>query len=453
MVARTGVKTGFPTGAKMTKTKTKDGPENPKQHLTKKRVARLLKTPGRYRDDDVRGLLLVVVERKAKPREGDKENNPSTTASWQLRFQLNGKEKWMGLGSVSEFSVEEARDRARAARQKLADGIDPLQARRDEKAERALTAAKTITFEQCAWQYFDLHSQKWGSKKWRAQFQNTLRQYVLPKLGALPVASVNTTLVLQVLQPHWLTKSPTMGRVRARIESVLDWAKASGYRDGDNPAAWKTIGKVLPPTDKIAKVEHHAALAYAALPAFLVELRKHVGIAARALEFAILTCARTGEVLGATWDEIDFDQKVWTVPASRIKAKKEHRVPLADATVKLLKSLPVEEGNPHIFIGSQPGAGLSHGAMQVLMSRIRRDATPHGCRSTFRDWVAERTNFPDHIAELALAHSVGSAVEKAYKRTDLFDRRRKLMDAWAEYCTTKPVKAGKVIPLKAGATS
>lgn len=419
----------------MTKTK-EDGPKNPKQHLTQKRVKRLLKTPGRYRDDTVRGLLLCVT-------------GPGN-ASWQLRYQLNGnKEKWMGLGSVREFSVEEARERARAARQKLADGVDPLETRRAEKAAKALAAAKAMTFAEATRQYFDLHSVKWGSRKWRSQFQNTMRQYALPVLGQLPVASIDTALVLEVLKSHWLAKGPTMNRVRARIEAVLDWAKASGYRDGDNPAAWKTIGQVLPAVGRIARVEHHPALPYAELPAFLVQLRKHVGIAARALEFTILTAARTNEVLGATWDEIDFAARTWTIPAARMKQKKEHRVPLADPVIRLLTSLPVEEGNQHVFIGSQTGAGLSHSSMQVLMSRIRADATPHGCRSTFRDWAAERTNYPDHIAEMALAHNVGSAVERAYRRGDLFEKRRKLMDAWAAFCASKPIKTGDVVALRA----
>jgi integrase len=268
-------------------------------------------------------------------------------------------------------------------------------------------------------------------------------------LGQLPVASIDTALVLEVLKSHWLAKGPTMNRVRARIEAVLDWAKASGYRDGDNPAAWKTIGQVLPAVGRIARVEHHPALPYEEMPAFLVQLRKHVGIAARALEFTILTAARTNEVLGATWDEIDFAARTWTIPAARMKQKKEHRVPLADPVIRLLTSLPVEEGNQHVFIGSQTGAGLSHSSMQVLMSRIRADATPHGCRSTFRDWAAERTNYPDHIAEMALAHNVGSAVERAYRRGDLFEKRRKLMDAWAAFCASKPIKTGDVVALRA----
>jgi integrase len=406
-----------------------------KTNLTTKRVARLLKTPGRHRDADVKGLLLCVT-------------GPGN-ASWQLRYQLNGAEKWMGLGSASEFSIKQARERALAARQKLADGIDPLQVRRAEKVAQKLAAAKTMTFEQATWRYFDLFSVEWKNAKWRGQFQNTMRAYVLPTLGALPIESIDTTLVKQVLEPHWLAKAPTMSRVRSRIEAILDWATASGFRAGDNPAAWKTIDKVLPKVGRVARVEHHSALPYGELPAFLVELRKHVGTTPRALEFAVLTCARTNEVRGGTWDEIDFEQKVWTVPAARMKAHKEHRVPLSDAALKLLKSLPVEDGNPYVFIGSQRGAGLSHGAMLVLMGRLRTDATVHGFRSTFRTWAGEQTHYPVDVIEMCLAHNVGSTTERAYARTTLFERRRKLMETWAAFCSSKPVKTGDVVTLRA----
>ena len=407
--------------------------------LTAKRVERLLKKPGRYRDDGpVRGLLLVVV-------------NPNN-ASWQLRYERGGRERWFGLGSVKTFSLKEARERARRAQQQLADGIDPIDAKRAEKSAKALAAAKAMTFEQAATQYFDQHEAKWRNAKHRNQFLSTLRAYVFPTIGKLAVAAIDTGLVLKCVEPHWHAKTETMSRVRNRIESVLDWATVRGYRTGDNPARWKGhLDQVLPARVKIAKPEHHAALPYAELPAFLTKLRTQEGMAARALEFTILTAARAGEVIGASWDEIDFQTATWTGPAKRIKGGREHRVPLSPTAVKLLRELYTQDGNPHVFIGPEAGSGLSYMAMHKLLRRLDAgSSTVHGFRSTFRDWAAECTAFPNHVVEMALAHSVGSAVEKAYRRDDLFDKRRKLMDAWATYCASAPVKAaGEVVLLRA----
>jgi integrase len=408
-----------------------------KSNLTAKGIARLLKRPGRYRDDGpARGLLLCVTG--------------SNNASWQLRYEIGGKERWLGLGSVRDFSLKEARERARAARQKLADGIDPLAAKRDERTAKALAAARTLTFAEAATQYFDQHSAKWTNRKHRAQFLSTLRAYAFPVLGKLPVSAIDTGLVLKVLEPHWPTKAATMSRTRNRIEAVLDWCGVRGYRSGDNPARWRGhLDQVLPAVAKVAKVNHHAALPYSELPAFMTDLRTHEGVTARALEFLILTGARTNEINGAQRDEINFGEKTWTVPAPRMKAKKDHRVPLSGPAIELLRALPREEGNGHLFIGVQRGAGLSHSSMAVLAHRLRPDVTVHGFRSTFRDWASERTNFPPHIAEMALAHTVGNAVERAYRRGDLYDKRRKLMEAWARYCMSKPTEAiAKVIPLR-----
>jgi integrase len=275
----------------------------------------------------------------------------------------------MGLGSLADFNLDEARERARKQRQLLTDGIDPLEARAAERAARALEAAKAITFEAAANSYFEQHQSKWKNAKHSAQFLSTLSAYVFPKIGRLSVAAIDTGLVLKCIEPIWTDKTETASRVRGRIEAVLDWATARQYRSGDNPASWKTIGKVLPAPDRLAKVNHHAALPYPELPAFMAALADREGIAARALEFTILTAARTGETIGATWDEINLREKTWTVPANRIKGGKTHKVPLSDRVIELLKALPTEKGNQHVFVGPVAGKGVSNMAMASVLRR------------------------------------------------------------------------------------
>ena len=268
-------------------------------------------------------------------------------------------------------------------------------------------------------------------------------------IGKLSVADIDTGQVLRVLEPIWQEKTETANRVRGRIESVLDWATVRGYRTGTNPARWRGhLGEVLPAPSQITKIEHHPALPYADLPEFMSALSEREGVAARALEFTILTAARTGEAIGAQWSEIDVDAKVWTVPAGRMKASKEHRVPLSDRAVEILQALPREKGNPFVFIGPRAN-GLSNMAMASVLKRMERtDITVHGFRSSFRDWAAERTNYANHVVEQALAHVIGNKVEAAYRRGDLFDRRQRLMDDWARFCTTE-TKDADVVPLKA----
>jgi integrase len=275
----------------------------------------------------------------------------------------------MGLGSLADFNLDEARERARKQRQLLTDGIDPLEARAAERAARALEAAKAITFEAAANSYFEQHQSKWKNAKHSAQFLSTLSAYVFPKIGRLSVAAIDTGLVLKCIEPIWTDKTETASRVRGRIEAVLDWATARQYRSGDNPASWKTIGKVLPAPDRLAKVNHHAALPYPELPAFMAALADREGIAARALEFTILTAARTGETIGATWDEINLREKTWTVPANRIKGGKTHKVPLSDRVIELLKALPTEKGTQHVFVGPVAGKGVSNMAMASVLRR------------------------------------------------------------------------------------
>jgi integrase len=406
--------------------------------LTVKRIDRL-KEPGRYLD--AHGLYLQVMN--------------ATNRSWLLRYERAGVKRWMGLGPLHAFTLDEARERARQARQLLADGIDPIEARRNERAEKetaaALAAAKAITFKEAAERYYAFHSPKWKNAKHAAQFLSTLSMYAYPILGKLPVGAIDKALVLKVITPIWQSKNETASRVRGRIESVLDFAKVNGWRDGENPAAWAgNLVHALPAPGSFTTVQHHKALPYADLPAFMPDLTAREGIAARALEFLILTATRTGEVIGARWDEIDLKEKLWIIPAGRMKARKEHRVPLTDPALKLLKALPREAD--FVFPGARKGIAISNMAMAELLKRMGRlHFTVHGFRSTFRDWAAERTNYPNHVVEMALAHVIGDKVEAAYRRGDLFAKRTKLMAEWARYCGTKPVTANNVTPIRARA--
>jgi integrase len=399
--------------------------------LTEKRIARLTE-PGRFGDGH--GLYLQVI-------------SPSNR-SWLLRYQRDGRERWMGLGPLHTFALKEARERARTARQQLKDGIDPLDARTAERAKQAVEAVKALTFEEAAQAYFDFHEKKWRNGKHRQQFLSTLKTYAYPVLGRLPIAAIDTGLVLKVVEPIWQDKTETASRTRGRIEAVLDWATVRGYRSGDNPARWKGhLAEVLPARSQIAPHQHHRALPFAAVPDFMAQLTTRDGIAPQALQFLILTAARTGELIGARWSEIDLKQGIWIVPAGRMKGHREHRVPLSSRAVDILKALP-REGD-FVFIGGRKGTALSNMAMAELVKRMgRADVTVHGFRSSFRDWAAERSNFPNHVIEMALAHVVGDKVEAAYRRGDLFEKRRKLMDAWAGFCTT-PQRDATVTPIRA----
>jgi integrase len=334
------------------------------------------------------------------------------------------------------------------ARQKLQDGIDPLDAKAAAKAARAIEQAKTITFEAAAREYFAQTEQKWRNVRHSAQFLASLESYVFDKIGNLPVAAIDTGQVLKVLEQYhdrypgqrlWDAIPETANRVRKRIEAVMDWAAVRGYRAaGDNPARWSGhIEHTLPARSKIQKTVHHAALPYAELPAFFAKLNERDGVTARALEFTILTAARTGETLGATWDEIDFTARMWIVPAGRIKGGRTHRVPLSNAAIAILQALPREDGNNHLFVSTRRGGSLNDRTMAVVLRRMgRADVTTHGFRSSFRDWGAEQTAYPHEMLEMALAHAVGTKTEAAYRRTDMLERRRRLMDDWSAFCTT-----------------
>ncbi|HEY2531836.1 MAG TPA: integrase arm-type DNA-binding domain-containing protein [Xanthobacteraceae bacterium] len=356
---------------------------------------------------------------------------PTGAKSWVFRYRKSGRLHDMGLGPLHTVSLADARTKALDIRRQRLDGTDPLTAKREAAAKTRIAHAKTMTFRQCAEAYITAHRAGWKNDKHASQWPSTLEAYVYPAFGSLPVQVVDVALVMKALGPIWEAKPETASRVRGRIEVVLDWASASGYRQGENPARWRGhLDKLLPPRSKVARVEHHAALPYRDLPGFIMDLRQQEGVAARALEFTILTAGRTGEVIGATWVEIDLEARLWTIPAERMKAGREHRVPLSDAALAILRPLyEVRTGDKVL--------PLSNMAMLMLMRRMGRGSlTVHGFRSAFSDWCAEQTNFPSEVRGMALAHTVSDKVEAAYRRGDLFDKRRQVMDAWSRFCSS-----------------
>ncbi|MGJ5044147.1 tyrosine-type recombinase/integrase [Bradyrhizobium sp. HKCCYLRH1062] len=404
--------------------------------LTALKVAKV-KKPGMYADGA--GLYLQVT--------GDGEN--TSAKSWIFRFTLRGRSREMGLGSFSIFGLAEARAKAAEYRRQVYEGIDPIEARRAHRVQAALEAAAALTFKECTKQYLAAHSAGWRNAKHAAQWSSTLKTYAEPVIGSLSVHSIDTALVMKIIEPLWSKKPETASRLRGRIEAVLDWATVRGFRQGENPARWRGhLDKLLPARTKVRKVKHHAALPYDELPAFMTALRAQDGAAARALEFLILTAARTGEVIGARPEEIK--DKVWTVPAGRMKASKEHRVPLPAAALAIVEKLRNEQGGAHLFPGGKRDKPLSNMAMLALLDRMgRSDLTAHGFRSTFRDWAAECTNYPSEVVEMALAHTIGSKVEAAYRRGDLFEKRKTLMSDWAAFCASSGGADQKIISIRA----
>ena len=394
--------------------------------------------PGMYGDGG--GLYLRVTDHGAK--------------NWVFRFMLNGRARWMGMGPLHTVSLAEARKRAGEHRLRRHDGIDPIEARRAERLQARLDAAKAVTFKECADAYIKAHSPGWRNGKHTAQWEATLATYAEPVIGKLSVQAIDTGLVFRVLEPIWTTKPETAGRVRGRIETILDWAKVRGFRAGENPARWRGhLDKLLPARSKVRRVEHHAALPYTEAPGFLAALRHQGGIAARALEFTILTAARTGEVIGARWSEVNVWDKAWTIPGTRMKAGREHRVPLSPRTLAILEEMQAHRhgDDGFVFPGGKPAKPLSNMAFLMLLRRMDRgDLTAHGFRSSFRDWATERTNFPAEVAEMALAHTVSDKTVAAYSRSDLFERRRRLMQQWATFCATTLVqeRQSNVAPIR-----
>jgi integrase len=389
------------------------------------------------------GKLTALAVDKAKRRGyyGDGgglflQVSASGSKSWVFRFKDAGKLHEMGLGATHTIGLAEAREKARESRRLRLDGVDPIEARKVARSRARLDAAQAMTFKECAERYIASHRVGWRSQTHAAQWPSTLSSYVYPVFGSLSVQAVDVGLVLKALEPIWTAKPETASRVRGRIESVLDWATARGYRQGENPARWRGhLENLLPKISKVRRIEHHAALPYIEIGSFMVELGQQENVAARALELAILTAARTGEVIGAKWDEIDLGERLWTVPAERMKAGKEHRVPLSNAALAVLEEMQKVRTGDFVFPGGKVGRPISNMAMLMLLRRMGHvDLTTHGFRSSFRDWAAERTGFPAEVAEMALAHTVTDKVEAAYRRGDLFQKRRQLMEAWAKFC-------------------
>jgi integrase len=376
-------------------------------------------------------------------------------ASWIYRYMLNGRAREMGLGPLHTITLAEARERATQARKLRLDGVDPIERRRSERAAQRVAGATAMSFRQCGDAFIASHEDGWGSAVHRRQWTNSLAQHVHPVIGHLPVHAIDTGLVMKVVEPLWRSIPETAYRIRGRIEAILDWARVRNHRTGENPARWKGhLDHLLPSRGKVHRRKHLAALPYIELSGFMVALSEQEGIAARALEFTILTATRVGETRFARWSEFDLLDKTWIVPASRMKSGREHRVPLSARVLAILEGMQVHRhaDGGFVFPGGKVGRPLADTVLLRLLQRMGRgDLTVHGFRSSFRDWAAERTNFPSEVAEMALAHVVGSKVEAAYRRGDLFDKRRKLMEAWASYCA-QPAAADrrKVVSLRAG---
>jgi integrase len=340
----------------------------------------------------------------------------------------------MGLGSLRAVPLSVAREKAAECRALIADKIDPIEAR--ERAWRLGldTANQTISFEEAANRFIDAHKASWKNEKHASQWRNTLETYAFPVAGKVAVSEISTQIVLQIIEPIWSSKTETANRVRGRIERILNWATVIGYRSGENPARWRGhLESLLPAKGRVRRVQHHSAMPYEKVRSFILFLRSLDAMSARALEFLIYTAARSSEVLGAQWSEVQLSDAVWIIPAERTKTSTEHRIPLSDPAMNILRSLRENAINSFLFPGDDLSRGLSNMAMLQLMRRSKYDFTVHGFRSSFRDWAAEQTNATREVAEQALAHAIGNKVEAAYRRSDLFEKRRRLMDQWARY--------------------
>ena len=401
--------------------------------LTTRKVATA--GPGKFEDGG--GLRLVVSNTGAK--------------KWILRFTIDGRRREMGLGSFPDVGLGEARGKAIEYRKQAKDGVDPIEARQIEPE-------KTPTFTTCAARYIRAHRRGWKNAKHARQWVSTLKTYARPEIGKKKVDAITTEDILKILSPVWTIKTETAKRVQGRIENILDYAAAHKYRDSSNPARWRGhMDKLLPRPTRVKKVTHHPAMPHSEVPAFMTELSGNGSLSALALRFLILTATRTSEVLQAQWNEIDQEAAIWTIPAERMKTRREHRVPLTDATLSILAALPRIEGNPYIFPGARYGRPLSNMALLQLMRGMgygvngdRGDYVPHGFRSSFRDWSGEVSSFPRDVAEMALAHVIENKVEAAYRRGDLFAKRRKMMQDWADYLDK--LKAGaEIVPINQSA--
>ena len=397
-----------------------------RKYLTSAKIA-ALQRPGRYAVGD--GAYFQI--------------SKWHTRSWIFRYERLGRAHNMGLGPYPLISVAGARAKARNAKRMLLDGIDPLHAKRKTRTDALLQMTRAKTFKECAEQYIATHDSDWSSEKSRAAWVSTFKNYVYPKIGTLPVADIDIAVVIDILKPLWSRAPATASRVRGRIETVLGWAGVRGYRSAENPARWTGHLEHILPTPNNG-TEHLASLPYQQIGSFMAMLSATPGVAARALEFTILTACRTAEVRGAQWNEIESD--VWVIPAKRMKAGKEHKVPLCDRARAILAELPRDEAL--VFPSVRAGKGLGNHALLRVLERLKYDGiTTHGFRATFRTWAAERTGFEREVAEMALAHTIPSAVERSYKRTTLFDRRRLMMQMWSDFCAGRDVD-GEVVPIR-----
>jgi integrase len=408
---------------------------------------RSVKKPGYYLDG--RGLYLQV--------------RGETSKSWLLKYSIDKRPRAMGLGSAFDFSLAEAREQRDELRKLIKRGVDPLDQKAADKQAKKVEAAKAITFRAAAERLIASKRHGWKNAKHASQWAATLETYAFPVIGDLPVQAVDTGLVMKILDPIWSTKTETASRVRGRIESVINSAKAYGEYIGENPARWKgNLDATLAKTSDVASVKNQAALAYAELPAFLQDLRKREGIAAAALEFQILTASRPGNAMGARWSEFDIDAAVWTVAGENMKGKKQHKVPLSAAALDVLARMEKISVGEFVFFGGDGDKPLSDAATGALIDRMNetnekagrakwsdpqsgKAIVPHGFRSTFRTWAGDKTNFPREVVEKALAHLVGDETERAYDRGNLFEKRRLLMDAWASFATSDPAQSADVL--------
>ncbi len=369
----------------------------------------------------VPGLALVV--------------HASGSRSWVLRYKIGGIRRDMGLGSIDDVSLASARETARTARAKIVSGIDPIQQRKAARSALIADMATALTFSECAREYMKAHESGWRNPKHAQQWRNTIETYANPVIGQMLVRDVGLPHVMKVLEPIWHQKTETAKRLRGRLEAVVDWAITRDLRSGPNPARWKGhLDTLLAQPGKISKTKHHRRLPYSEIPSFMAELRKQSGIGAKALEFTILTAARSGEVRAATWDEFDLNTGLWTVPADRMKAGKAHRVPLSDVALALVKSQKEVAISDYVFPSPRETI-LSDMTLSAVLRRMKVDAVPHGFRSTFRDWAAEKTDYPNEMAEMALAHTISDKVEAAYRRGDLLEKRRQMMQDWANFAS------------------
>ena len=409
-----------------------------KIHRLKALIVQKLSKTGWYPDGQ--GLYLQV--------------SPSGSKSWCYRYEKASKERRHGLGSYPTIKLEAARKAADLCRKLRTDGHDPIEFKRQQELDKKLKAAKGITFKECALKYIDSHKAGWKNKKHKQQWENTLETYAYPVIGDLSVQTIDVGLVMNILEPIWFTKTETASRVRSRIENILDWAKVRKYRVGENPALWRGhLDKLLPKRTKVQKVKHFAAMPYPELPDYFRKLQKVDTISSKALTLAILTATRSNETRGAKWGEIDLKKGIWIISEERMKAGREHRVPLTPECIKILESLkPSKVDNDTLVFPSlrntkNTNKPISDASILNELKNKHPTLTVHGFRSTFRDWCAEMTNYPSELAEATLAHIIKDATQAAYERGDKFEKRRKLMDAWSAYCM-KGKKTSDVIPIK-----